>query len=94
MLQCRRIVAPSAAYTCALSADTGRVDVRWGSDGETLTMVWTEREGPPVSEPKRRGFGTVVMEAMAERSADGKVQVDYGPLRLNLALDMPRGKRA
>jgi hypothetical protein len=33
-------------------------------------MSWTERDGPPVSAPKRRGFGTIVMEAMAERSVD------------------------
>src|SRR5258708_401731 len=37
-----------------------------GTDADTLTMSWTERDGPPVSAPKRRGFGTIVMEAMAE----------------------------
>jgi two-component sensor histidine kinase len=41
-----------------------------------LVMSWTEREGPPVSAPKRRGFGTIVMEAMAERSVDGAVDLD------------------
>src|SRR5712672_1826299 len=46
----------------ALSTDAGRVDIGWGTDGDTFTMSWTEREGPPVSEPQRRGFGTVVME--------------------------------
>jgi hypothetical protein len=42
-------------------------------------MSWTERQGPPVSAPKRRGFGTIVMETMAERSVDGKVDLDYAP---------------
>ena len=42
-------------------------------------MSWTERDGPPVSAPKRRGFGTIVMEAMTERSVDGTVDLDYAP---------------
>src|SRR5262249_9314494 len=73
----------------ALSTDAGRVDVSWGSDGDTLTMSWTERDGPPVSAPKRRGFGTIVMEAMAQRSVDGKVALDYAPSGLTWRLTCP-----
>ena len=51
-------LATNAAKYGALSTDTGRADVSWGIDGDTLTISWTEREGPPVSAPKRRGFGT------------------------------------
>jgi two-component sensor histidine kinase len=40
-------------------------------------MNWTEHDGPPVSPPQRRGFGTTVMETMAERSVGGVVQLDY-----------------
>jgi len=47
-------------------------------------MSWIEREGPPVSAPKRRGFGTVVMEAMAERSVGGRVDLDYAGLTWRL----------
>jgi len=63
----------------ALSTSTGRVDVCWDTDGDTFTMSWTEREGPPVSAPKRRGFGTMVMEAMAASSVDGAVDLHYAP---------------
>jgi len=38
--------------------------------------------------PKRRGFGAIVMETMAERSVDGKVDLDYAPSGLDLALDL------
>jgi two-component sensor histidine kinase len=69
--------ARNAGKYGALSTDTGRVDVRWDSDGQTFTMSWTEREGPPVFAPERRGFGTMVMETMTERSMDGKVILDY-----------------
>ncbi len=73
----------------ALSTDAGRVDIGWGTDGDTFTMSWTEREGPPVSEPQRRGFGTVVMETMAERSVDGAVELDYAPSGLSWRLICP-----
>ena len=72
-------LATNAGKYGALSTDTGRVDVRWGTSGDIFTISWTEREGPLVSAPKRRGFGTIVMEAMAERSVDGTVDLDYVP---------------
>jgi len=49
-------------------------------------MSWTEREGPPVSAPQRRGFGTIVMETMAELSVDGAVDLDYAPSGLTWRL--------
>jgi two-component sensor histidine kinase len=70
-------LATNAGKYGSLSTDTGHVDVCWGSDGNSLTMSWTEGEGPPVSARRRRGFGTIVMEAMAERSVDGTVDLDY-----------------
>jgi PAS domain S-box-containing protein len=82
-------LATNAGKYGALSTDAGRVDISWGSDGGTLTMSWTEREGPPVSAPKRRGFGTIVMETMAERSVDGKVNLDYAPSGLTWRLTCP-----
>jgi len=72
-------LATNAGKYGALSTDTGRVDVLWRTDGETFTMSWTERGGRLVSAPKRRGFGTIVMEAMTERSVNGKVDLDYPP---------------
>jgi two-component sensor histidine kinase len=82
-------LATNAGKYGALSTDTGRVDVCWCTDGDTFTMSWTERDGPPVSTPKRRGFGTVVMEAMAEYSVDGAVDVDYAPSGLTWRLTCP-----
>jgi PAS domain S-box-containing protein len=82
-------LATNAGKYGALSTDAGRVDVRWGTDGDTLTMSWTERAGPPVSAPKRRGFGTIVMEAMTARSVEGKVDLDYAPSGLIWRLTCP-----
>jgi PAS domain S-box-containing protein len=85
-------LATNAGKYGALSTDRGYVDISWGSDGDTLTMSWTEREGPPVLAPKRRGFGTVVMEAMAARSVDGAVQLDYAPSGLIWRLSCPAAR--
>ncbi len=73
----------------SLSTDRGRVDICWRTDGDALTMSWTERDGPPVSAPKRRGFGTIVMEAMTERSVDGTVDLDYALSGLTWRLTCP-----
>ncbi len=72
-------LATNAGKYGALSMDRGHVEVSWGIAGDTFSMRWTESDGPPVSAPKQRGFGTVVMEAMTARSVDGEVQLDYPP---------------
>jgi PAS domain S-box-containing protein len=83
-------LATNAAKYGALSTATGRVDIRWGViDDDTFNMSWSEREGPPVSPPERRGFGTTVMEAMAESSVNGKVELDYASSGVTWRLTCP-----
>jgi PAS domain S-box-containing protein len=82
-------LATNAGKYGALSTDTGRVDIGWATDGDTFTMSWGERGGPPVSAPKRRGFGTVVMQEMVEDSVDGTVDLDYFPSGVTWRLSCP-----
>jgi two-component sensor histidine kinase len=82
-------LATNAGKYGALSTDMGHVDVRWGTEGDTLTMSWTERDGPPVSTPKQRRFGTIVIEAMAEYSVDGAVDLHYAPSGVTWRLTCP-----
>jgi two-component sensor histidine kinase len=82
-------LATNAGKYGALSNDAGRVDIRWGTEDKTFTMSWTERGGPPVSAPDRRGFGTTVMERMAEASLGGAVDLDYAPSGLTWHLTCP-----
>jgi PAS domain S-box-containing protein len=82
-------LATNAGKYGALSTEAGRVDISWGTDGETFAMNWTERGGPPVSPPQRRGFGTIVMREMAERSAGGRVELDYAPAGVTWNLTCP-----
>lgn len=50
----------------ALSVESGRVTLRWEMQGEgdrrIIAIEWTESGGPPVQIPKRRGFGTRLIE--------------------------------
>jgi PAS domain S-box-containing protein len=82
-------LATNAGKYGALSTDGGHVDVGWETDGTTFTMRWTERGGPQVSAPGPRGFGTVVMESMAERSVGGAVNLDYAPSGVTWRLTCP-----
>ncbi len=82
-------LATNAGKYGALSKDTGRLEIGWWTEGETLTMIWTEHGGPSVPAPRRRGFGTVVMQEMAERSMDGKVDLEYAPSGVTWRLTCP-----
>jgi PAS domain S-box-containing protein len=73
----------------ALSTEKGRVDIFWGTGDDTLTISWTERDGPPVSPPQRRGFGTTVIEAMTEYNVRGAVDLDYALSGLTWRLTCP-----
>jgi PAS domain S-box-containing protein len=88
-------LATNAGKYGALSTDAGLVDVAWGSSqgigGDTFTMTWTESNGPPVLAPMRRGFGTIVIEAMAEHSVAGTVDLDYAPSGVRWRLTCPAG---
>jgi PAS domain S-box-containing protein len=83
-------LATNAGKYGALSTDRGRVDIGWKTtDGDTFTMSWTERDGPPVAAPERRGFGTIVMDAMAERSLGGTVDLDYAASGVSWRVSCP-----
>ncbi len=81
-------LSTNAAKYGALSTDRGSVDVSWGSHDGTLTMSWIERDSA-ASPPKQRGFGTIVMEAMAERTVGGEVELDYAPSGVTWRLTCP-----
>jgi two-component sensor histidine kinase/CheY-like chemotaxis protein len=65
----------------ALSGDEGRIEIAWEIDSNSadpvFLMRWTERDGPPLVAPTRRGFGTTVVTKMVEMSLDGTTILDY-----------------
>jgi PAS domain S-box-containing protein len=72
-------LATNAGKYGALSVDAGRVDVGWRVDDHIFVMSWTERNGPPVSQPEHSGFGSTVITSLARRSVGGDVELDYAP---------------
>lgn len=86
-------LATNAGKYGALSTEAGRVDFRWEmAVGDAFTVSWIERDGPPVSPPEQRGFGTVVIEAMAMHNVNGVVDLGYAASGMTWRLTCPAGK--
>ena len=75
----------------ALSNETGHVEVRWAivteGDGGRLRLTWRERGGPPVSPPKKRGFGTRMIERGLSAELRGAVTLSFEPEGLICTID-------
>jgi PAS domain S-box-containing protein len=84
-----RELTTNAGKFGALSKDTGSLYIDWRTEGEAFAMSWTECDGPPVSAPQRRGFGTIVMQEMAQRSVNGEVDLHYAPSGVTWRLTCP-----
>jgi PAS domain S-box-containing protein len=71
-------LATNAAKYGALSTSTGRVQVEWSRapDGR-IAIRWTEKDGPPVEPPTRKGFGTRVMDRMIRGQLKGEMRFDW-----------------
>jgi PAS domain S-box-containing protein len=81
-------LATNAVKYGALSNATGSVALTWARmpGSPMLTVAWTETGGPPVSQPERRGFGSVLIEhAFGAHGA----QLDYDPAGLKCTLHIP-----
>ncbi|MEX2127180.1 MAG: sensor histidine kinase [Xanthobacteraceae bacterium] len=75
----------------ALSNASGRVEIAATVD-ESRTqfrLSWTEREGPPVHPPTRRGFGTRLIEHSFVRQLQGEAQLTFEPSGVVCLLDIP-----
>jgi two-component sensor histidine kinase len=55
-------LATNATKYGALSTPHGRVDIAWRAEGEAVALDWRETGGPAVAPPRRRGFGTRLIE--------------------------------
>ncbi|WP_407113369.1 PAS domain S-box protein [Bradyrhizobium sp. LMG 9283] len=74
----------NAAKYGALSKPHGSVSLTWRiAEGErsqsTLACEWREHGGPPVAPPKRRGFGTRLMERCVEHDLAGEFDLVFEP---------------
>lgn len=83
-------LATNAAKYGALTATSGRIDVRWTiarSDPRRLMLTWAESGGPKVSRPKRRGFGSTLIERALPSDLDGEILLDFAPDGVRCTID-------
>jgi light-regulated signal transduction histidine kinase (bacteriophytochrome)/CheY-like chemotaxis protein len=71
-------LATNAAKYGALSASEGRLTVRWTLTADQACEVrWEETGGPSVAPPKRRGFGTVLVERSVPFDLGGESTLSF-----------------
>jgi PAS domain S-box-containing protein len=77
----------------ALSTADGRVTVRWQVAGETdcahLNLVWQEADGPTVVTPRRRGFGTRLIDNIVRYELGGRVDLSWPPTGARCEVEVP-----
>jgi len=85
-------LATNAAKYGALSIPSGCVVIAWSvvpGDAPRLLLRWQERDGPLVTAPTRRGFGTRLIERSLSTDIGGNVQLTYAPSGVVCAMDIP-----
>jgi len=74
-------LATNAAKYGALSVPEGNVSVTWtterSADGDRVALDWIERNGPRVTEPERRGFGTTLIERGLTYDLSGEAKIEF-----------------
>lgn len=75
-------LATNAAKYGALSVQTGRIAIAWTvrpGTPDRVELRWRERGGPLVSPPKRRGFGSRLIEGVLAAELNGAVRLGFEP---------------
>ena len=90
-------LATNAAKYGALSVDSGRVTVTWqvanSGEHQRLVLQWTESDGPAVTAPTRRGFGSQLIENILTRELDAHVQRDFDADGIRCTIELPLTSR-
>ena len=86
-------LATNALKYGAFSNERGSIQIGWmiesHTEGDRLIMHWEERDGPPVTPPSRKGFGSRVIERGLVHELDALVKLEYRPLGVVCTIDMP-----
>ncbi|WP_257169797.1 sensor histidine kinase [Bradyrhizobium sp. SRS-191] len=80
-------LSTNAAKYGAFSTPAGKLDIAWtGQESGMVRLVWTERDGPLVRKPTRRGFGTKMITRMFGSETGWSVTLDFDPGGLRCAM--------
>jgi PAS domain S-box-containing protein len=76
-------LATNAVKYGAFSNGTGSILIEWTMEptptGVRLLLCWREKDGPPVTPPSHKGFGSRVIERGLGHEVEGTVDLDYRP---------------
>ena len=56
-----------------------------------MVLVWTERGGPEVHTPDRRGFGSTLIERSIAYETDGVARLEFPPEGVRCRIELPLG---
>lgn len=86
-------LATNAVKYGALSNGTGSILVEWKIEhaprAGRLILHWQERDGPHVTPPSHKGFGSGVIERGLAQALEGTVNLDYRPAGLLCTMNIP-----
>ncbi|EJT04626.1 HWE histidine kinase domain-containing protein [Rhizobium sp. CCGE 510] len=72
------LMTNSAKYGSLSGTGSGTVQLGWHRDDDgNLRIAWREKDGPPVIEPKRHGFGSTIIRRSIPYDLGGKAEVRY-----------------
>jgi PAS domain S-box-containing protein len=87
-------LATNAAKYGALSTPDGHVAIRWSAEAGSpprMRLCWTERGGPVVVPPARRGFGSRLIERGISADLHGSATLTFRPEGLECEIEAPLG---
>ncbi len=88
-------LATNATKYGALSQDEGHVDLSWRitagaiPEDRRFVFTWQEVGGPAVHPPRRRGFGSMMIERSLRAYFRGEALLDFQPAGMVFTLDAP-----
>jgi two-component system CheB/CheR fusion protein len=90
-------LATNAIKYGALSQPSGGVDVSWrvddAADPTQLIFDWREKGGPSVKSPRRKGFGSELLERTLAFELKGRTTLTYNGSGLHCTIAIPLNRR-
>ena len=86
-------LATNAVKYGAFSNEAGSILISWTIEptleGNRLILRWQEKDGPPVTAPSRKGFGSRVLERGLAYELQGTVNLDYPAGGVDCTINIP-----
>lgn len=83
-------LATNAVKYGALGSDSGRVDIQWSADVETVLFIWREAGGPAIIEtPPSSGFGSKLLRDTVAGHFHGELLHFWNPDGLTVRIQIP-----